>query len=67
MFAQGENLLSVDVPVLMKIYVESHELHVFQGGVATLGDLRLLAVILETNGSSLHYGVSDDRLINEMR
>jgi len=60
-------LLGRDVPVLMKIDVEGHELAVLHGGAATLGDPRLLAVIMETNGSGVRYGVSDDQLITVMR
>ena len=62
-----DDLLGQDVPVLMKIDVEGHELAVLRGGAATLGDPRLLAVIVETNGSGLRYGVSDEKLINVMR
>ena len=56
-----------DVPVLIKIDVEGHELAVLHGGAATLGDKRLLAVIMETNESSVRYGVSDEQLIAVMR
>jgi FkbM family methyltransferase len=62
-----DDLVGQDVPVLMKIDVEGHELAVLHGGVATLGDERLLAVIMETNGSGVRYGVSDDQLIAVMR
>ena len=62
-----DDLVGQDVPVLMKIDVEGHELAVLHGGAATLGDERLLAVIMETNGSGVRYGVSDDQLIAVMR
>lgn len=62
-----DDLLGQDVPVLMKIDVEGHELAVLHGGAATLSDKRLLAVIMETNGSGIRYGVSDDELIDVMR
>lgn len=62
-----DDLLVQDVPVLMKIDVEGHELAVLLGSAATLGDPRLLAVIMETNGSGVRYGVSDDQLIAVMR
>ena len=62
-----DDLVGQDAPVLMKIDVEGHELAVLQGGPATLGDRRLLAVIMETNGSGVRYGVSDDQLIAVMR
>ena len=62
-----DDILGRDVPVLMKIDVEGHELAVLHGGAATLGDERLLAVIMETNGSGVRYGVTDDQLIAVMR
>jgi len=62
-----DDLVGQDVPVLMKIDVEGHELAVLHGGAATLGDERLLAVIMETNGSGVRYGVTDDQLIAVMR
>jgi FkbM family methyltransferase len=62
-----DDLVGQDVPVLVKIDVEGHELAVLNGGRATLADHRLLAVIMETNGSGARYGVSDDQLIAVMR
>lgn len=56
-------LVSNDVPVLVKIDVEGHERAVLAGGERTLADSRLLAVIMETNGSGARYGVSDDELV----
>jgi FkbM family methyltransferase len=77
--ALGEDLASVDVPVLclddvvkqnaptlMKIDVEGHELSVLRGGSKTLADKRLLAVIMETNGSGARYGVGDEQLLKVM-
>ena len=61
-----DDLVGQDVPTLMKIDVEGHELAVLHGGASTLGDQRLLAVIMETNGSGVRYGVSDDQLIAVM-
>ena len=55
-------LLGDDVPVLIKIDVEGHELSVLRGGRRTLGDARLRAVLMETNQSGSRYGVSDDDL-----
>jgi len=54
--------IGVDIPVLIKIDVEGHELSVLNGGRRTLGDSRLRAVIMETNQSGSRYGVSDDDL-----
>ena len=78
--AEGEDLLAIDVPVLrlddlvghdvptlIKIDVEGHELAVLRGGTQTLQDVRLLAVIMETNGSGSRYGVGDGALIDVMR
>ena len=62
-----DDLLGQDVPVLIKIDVEGHELAVLHGGMSVLGDQRLMAVIMETNGSGERYGVSDDQLIAVMR
>lgn len=62
-----DDLVGQDVPTLIKIDVEGHELAVLRGGSDTLHDARLLAVIMETNGSGARYGVSDDALIAEMK
>jgi hypothetical protein len=77
--AEGEKLPAVDVPVrlldevvgsevpaIIKIDVEGHELAVLRGGKSTLRDERLLAVLMETNGSGTRYGVSDSALLAEM-
>ena len=61
-----DELVGDDVPVLMKIDVEGHERAVLLGGEKTLADSRLLAVIMETNGSGARYGVADDELISIM-
>lgn len=58
-----DELVGDDVPVLIKIDVEGYEREVLLGGEKTLADPRLLAVIMETNGSGARYGVSDDELI----
>lgn len=79
--SEGEDVPSVEVPVmrlddliaeapapiLIKIDVEGHELAVLRGASQTLGNPALLAVIMETNGSGVRYGVSDDQLRAEMR
>ncbi len=62
-----DDLVGEDVPVLIKIDVEGHELAVLRGGQQTLADPRLLAVIMETNGSGSRYGVSDDLLTGVRR
>lgn len=78
--APGEDLPSVDVPVvtfdewvgqdvpvLIKIDVEGHELAVLTGAEKTLADPRLPAVIMETNGSGERYGADDAELVQTMR
>lgn len=78
--AQGEDLPSIEVqvrtlddlvgsdtPLLIKIDVEGHERAVLLGGSRTLADPRLLAVIMETNGSGARYGVSDADLVSLMQ
>lgn len=62
-----DDLLGDDAPTLIKIDVEGHERSVLLGAVRTLSDPRLLAVIMETNGSGLRYGVSDDELLKIMK
>lgn len=78
--AQGENLPAIevpvrtvdelvgsDVPVLIKIDVEGHERSVLLGASRTLADPRLLAVVMETNGSGARYGISDAELFSLMQ
>jgi FkbM family methyltransferase len=60
-------LVGVDVPSLIKIDVEGHELAVLRGAERTLADSRLLAVIMETNGSGARYGIDDAELVGIMR
>jgi FkbM family methyltransferase len=62
-----DDVVGADVPVLMKIDVEGYELPVLRGAQRTLGDPRLLATILEINGSGSQYGFSDEALFAEMR
>ena len=62
-----DDMVGDDVPVLMKIDVEGHELSVLRGGPLTLSNPRLLAVIMETNGSGARYGVADEALVAVMR
>jgi len=57
-----DDLVGQDVPILIKIDVEGHELAVLRGGSDTLRDSGLMAVVMETNGSGVRYGVPDDAL-----
>ncbi len=54
-------------PVLIKIDVEGWETEVISGGVKTLQDPRLLALILELNESGLRYGFSDSEMLKTLR
>jgi FkbM family methyltransferase len=60
-------LLAGQIPKIIKIDVEGHELAVLNGGFNTLSAEALEAVILETNGSSARFGVTDDALFQKMR
>ena len=62
-----DELAGGDVPLLVKIDVEGHERAVLLGGGQTLADPRLLAVVMETNGSGLRYGIGDEALTEIMR
>jgi FkbM family methyltransferase len=54
------------VPTIIKIDVEGHEMAVIAGGTRTLRDPRVLAVVMETNGSGRRYGVDDADLSQRM-
>lgn len=62
-----DELVGDDVAAVVKIDVEGYEWSVLKGARRTLGDSRVLAVIMETNGSGARYGVGDDELVAEMR
>lgn len=62
-----DDLVGSDVPVLIKIDVEGHERSVLLGASRTLADPRLLAVVMETNGSGARYGIDDAELIALMQ
>ncbi len=59
-------MVGADVPTLIKIDVEGYELAVLRGAERTLADPRLLAVIMETNGSGARYGIDDTELVGSM-
>jgi FkbM family methyltransferase len=52
---------------MLKIDVEGFETHVIDGAERLLKSGRVAAVVLELNGSSARYGVSDDDLDRRMR
>lgn len=62
-----DELVGDEIPALIKIDVEGYEWSVLKGARRALADPRVLAVIMETNGSGSRYGVSDDELVDEMR
>lgn len=59
--------LSPDQPLVLKIDVEGHESSVIAGARNLLSRDSTVAVIMETNGSGLRYGVSDDYIFNNMK
>jgi FkbM family methyltransferase len=78
--AQGEETLSVEVPVLpldsllggaaptlMKIDVEGFELPVLRGAAKALRAQSLSAIVMEVNGSGRRYGFSDEDLLQAMQ
>lgn len=54
--------LKLPPPSVIKIDVEGFEWEVLNGGVLTLGNSRLQAVIIELNGSGKRYGYDDDNI-----
>lgn len=55
-----------ETPTLIKIDVEGFESAVLDGAEKILADPKLLAVIMETNGSGERYGAGDDVLLSRM-
>lgn len=62
-----DDLVGPSIPALIKIDVEGHERSVLLGAGRTLADSRLLAVVMETNGSGVRYGVGDEDLVGIMK
>jgi FkbM family methyltransferase len=61
-----DELIGNDVPAVIKIDVEGHERAVLLGAKRTLADSRVMAVIMEINGSGNRYGLVDEELIQMM-
>jgi FkbM family methyltransferase len=61
-----DEICSGRVPRAIKIDVEGHEASVLAGAMRTLRDPALAAVLLETNGSGVKFGVSDNELVATM-
>jgi FkbM family methyltransferase len=62
-----DGLLRNRCPVMIKVDVEGYEQVVLQGAPLTLGNPKLLAVIMELNGSGRRYGMEDAELHRMMR
>lgn len=62
-----DDLVGGDCPHVIKIDVEGHEFAVLQGASNTLSNDRLMAVVLETNGSGQRFGRSNTDLFDVMR
>jgi FkbM family methyltransferase len=63
-----DDVLAGEVPVVIKIDVEGWEAEVLEGMPQTLADPRLLAIIAETNESSIRYQAANiDRFGEAMR
>jgi FkbM family methyltransferase len=59
--------LPAEQSLVLKIDVEGHEHSVIAGARNVLSKNTTIAVIMETNGSGLRYGVSDEALFCEMK
>lgn len=57
-------LLAGRTPTLIKMDVEGFEWPALNGATATLANPALTALILETNGSGLRYGHSDEAIVD---
>jgi FkbM family methyltransferase len=57
-----DDLVSDSIPQLIKIDVEGFEANVIEGAKRTLSSERLMAVIMELNGSGERYGISDEHV-----
>lgn len=62
-----DDLVGEDCPHVIKIDVEGHEFAVLQGASNTLSNDRLMAVVMETNGSGQRFGRSNADLFDVMR
>ena len=72
----GENVISVNqstldealdgAPLCIKIDVEGYETPTLQGGLNTLKNKGLCAVIMELNGSGNRYGYDEDKILGLM-
>ena len=57
-----DNIIGNVNPTMLKIDVEGFEKAVIDGGVNTLSNLSLNAIIIELNGCGLNYGYTDEEI-----
>jgi FkbM family methyltransferase len=55
------------MPSLIKMDVEGFEGYALDGGHRTLSDPTVKAILIEINGSSLRYGISNEKIINQLK
>jgi FkbM family methyltransferase len=60
--ARLDDVVGDEPPCLIKIDVEGFEANVLTGAQATLSNDKVLAVVMELNGSGARYGFDDDAL-----
>lgn len=58
--------LANEMPILLKIDVEGYETPVLEGGLQTLAQPGLLALILELNGSGQRYGFDEAKILAKL-
>src|SRR5688572_29281709 len=61
-----DDLVGRDIPVLIKMDVEGYERQALLGARRTLANPRLVAVVMELNGSGARYGSCNDDLMSFM-
>ncbi len=57
-----DTVLAAEKPAVIKIDVEGYETQVIEGAPHTLGSEKLLAIVLEMNGSGARYGLDETKL-----
>ena len=57
-----DTVLGAETPAVIKIDVEGYETQVIEGAPQTLASEKLLAIVLEMNGSGARYGLDETQL-----
>jgi len=57
-----DTVLAAETPAVIKIDVEGYETQVIEGAPQTLASEKLLAIVLEMNGSGARYGLDEEKL-----